>query len=107
MAKSRPPYPAEFRQQMIELVRAGRTPAELAREFKCTAQSIANWVVQADRESGRPVSGSQALSAAEREELQRLRRQNRQLQMERDILAKATAWFAGRSEKTFTPSSNS
>ncbi len=42
MAKSRPPYPAEFRQQMIDLVRAGRAPAELAREFGCTAQSITN-----------------------------------------------------------------
>jgi transposase len=41
MAKTRPPYPAEFRQQMIELVRAGRTPAELAQEFECTAQTIA------------------------------------------------------------------
>ena len=46
MAKTRPPYPAEFRQQMIELVRAGKTPAELAREFECTAQTIANWVSQ-------------------------------------------------------------
>ncbi len=47
MAKSRPPYPAEFRQQMVELVQAGRPPAELAREFGCTAQSIVNWVGQA------------------------------------------------------------
>ncbi|CUB00156.1 transposase, partial [Thiomonas bhubaneswarensis] len=47
MSKSRPPYPAEFRQQMVDLVHAGRTPAELAREFGCTAQSIINWVGQA------------------------------------------------------------
>ena len=42
MAKSRPPYPAEFRPQMVEPVQAGHTPAELAREFGCTAQSIVN-----------------------------------------------------------------
>lgn len=44
MAKTRPPYPAEFRQPMVDLVHTGRTPAELAREFGCTAQSIVNWV---------------------------------------------------------------
>lgn len=47
MSKVRPPYPAEFRQQMVELVRAGRTPAEFSREFNVTAQSITNWVGQA------------------------------------------------------------
>lgn len=47
MSKVRPPYPAEFRQQMVELVRAGRTPTELSREFNVTAQSITNWVGQA------------------------------------------------------------
>lgn len=47
MSKVRPPYPAEFRQQMVELVRAGRSPAQLSREFGVTAQSITNWVGQA------------------------------------------------------------
>ena len=47
MPATKPPYPAEFRQQIIELVAAGRSPAELAREFGCTAQTIANWVGQA------------------------------------------------------------
>ncbi len=106
MAKSRPPYPAEFRQQMIDLVRAGRTPAELAREFGCTAQSITNWVGQAAVDAGHPVAGKDLLSSAERAELVRLRRQVRQLQLERDILAKATAWFAAKGEKTYTPSSS-
>lgn len=106
MAKSRPPYPAEFRQQMVELVQAGRTPAELAREFGCTAQSIVNWVGQAAADAGRPLPGKAVLSMAERTELTRLRRENRQLRMERDILAKAAAWFAGRGEKTSTPSSS-
>lgn len=97
MSKSRPPYPAEFRQQMIELVRTGRNPAELSREFGCNAQSMRNWVAQAALDSGKPGFGKEgALTSAEREELTRLRRQVRQLQMERDILAKATARFAGR-----------
>ena len=49
MPQSKPPYAPEFRQQMIELVRAGRTPEELSREFEPTAQTIHNWVKQADR----------------------------------------------------------
>lgn len=105
MPKSRPPYPAEFRQQMIELVRAGRSPAQLSREFGCTAQTIANWVAQANVDAGVP--GSSGLTSAERDELTRLRRQVRQLQTERDILAKATAWFAAHTEKTSSASSSS
>jgi CheY-like chemotaxis protein len=53
MRKRRPPYAPEFRRQMVELVRAGRTPEELAKEFGPTAQTIRNWVVQADRDEGR------------------------------------------------------
>jgi len=107
MPKSRPPYPAEFRQQIIELARAGRTPTELSREFGCSAQTIINWVAQAAIDAGKPLPGKDGLSTAEREELSRLRRQVRQLQMERDILAKATAWFAAKGERTSTTSSNS
>ena len=107
MPKSRPPYPAEFRQQIIELARAGRAPAELSREFGCSSQVIHNWVAQAAIDAGKPLPGKDGLSTAEREELSRLRRQVRQLQIERDILAKATAWFAAKGEKTSTTSSNS
>ena len=107
MAKTRPPYPPEFRQQMIELVRAGKTPAELAREFECTAQTIANWVGQDAIDRGKPLPGKDGLSGAERDELNRLRRENRKLKTERDILAKATAWFAKKGDPTSTPSSNS
>ena len=91
MPKSRPPYPAEFRQQLIELVRAGRTPEELEKQFEPRAQTIRNWISQADRDSGKRHDG---LTSAEREELTRLRRENRQLKLEREILAKAVAWFA-------------
>jgi transposase len=48
MARKHPPYTPEFRRQMIELVRAGRTPEELAKEFEPSAQTIRNWVAQAD-----------------------------------------------------------
>ena len=91
MAKTHPPYPPEFRRQMVELVRAGRGPEELAREFEPSAQAIRNWVEQAGRhDHGR---GGE-LDSAEREELRRLRREVRQLRQEREILAKAAAWFA-------------
>jgi transposase len=52
MPKTRPPYAPEFRRQMVELVRAGRSPEDLAKEFEPTAQSIRTWVAQADRDDG-------------------------------------------------------
>ena len=73
------------------MVRAGRTPEDLAREFELTAQSISSWVAQADRDAGRRTDG---LTTAERAELTQLRRENRQLKLEREILSKAAAWFA-------------
>jgi len=99
MGKTRPPYAPEFRQQMVELVHAGRSPEKLAEEFEPTAQSIRNWVAQADRDAGRRTDG---LTTTEREELERLRRENRQLKLERDILSKAAAWFA-RETNTIPP----
>lgn len=91
MPGNHPEYAPEFRRQLIELARAGRSPAELAREFEPTYETIRQWVRQADRDQGRSANG---LSTDEREELQRLRRENRQLRLEREILAKAAAWFA-------------
>ena len=76
---------------LVELVRVGRRPGELAREFEPTVESINRWVKQADRDEGRLADG---LTTKEREEIRRLRRENRQLKMEREILAKAAAWFA-------------
>jgi transposase len=92
----KPPYPAQFREQMIELVRAGRKPGELAKEFGCHETSISGWVHQAKADEmggGRPDA---PLTTAERQELAQLRRQLRQVTQERDILAKATAWFANK-----------
>ena len=83
MPKSRPPYPPEFKRRLVELVRAGRNPEELAQKFEPTAQSIRNWVAQADRDDGRRQDG---LTTEERQELHRLRRENKTLREERDIL---------------------
>jgi transposase len=87
-------YTPEFKRQMVDLVRSGRTPASLAKEFDPTAWSIALWVKQDARDSGR---GDGGLSSAERDELRRLRRENRRLKEEREILSKAAAWFATES----------
>lgn len=84
-------YPPEFHQQLVELHRAGRRISELSREFGVSEWAISRWVKQADRDAGR---GDGGLTTAEREELSRLRRENRQLKIEREILAKATTWFA-------------
>ena len=104
MPKTRAAYPPEFRGQMVELVRAGRSPAELSKEFEPTAQTIRNWVAQADRDAGRRSDG---LTSSERDELRRLRRENRQIRQERDILAKAAAWFARETDSIPPKSSKS
>ena len=95
MPRSHAPYPAAFRQQMVDLVRSGRSPEALAKEFEPTAQAIRNWVKQDDLDQSRREDG---LSTEERAELRRLRRENRQLRMDREILAKAAAWFARETE---------
>ena len=98
MPKTRPPYSPEFRRQIVDLVRSGRDPSDLAREFEPSAQAIRNWVAQASRQEGlaaaKPAAVVPAMTADEREELTRLRRENRQLRVERDILSRAAAWFA-------------
>ena len=91
MARTRPPYPPELRRQLIDLVRAGRSPEDLAQEYEPTANTIRNWVHQDDLDSGRRSDG---LTTTERAEISRLRRENRVLREERDILKKAAAWFA-------------
>ena len=104
MPRTRPPYSSEFRQRLVELVRAGRTPEDLAREFEPSAQAIRNWVRQSDLDEGRREDG---LTSAEREELSRLRRENRRLREEREILSKAAAWFARETGSTSRKPSDS
>jgi transposase len=106
MAKSKTSkrYTPEFKRQMVELHRAGRRVPELAREFGPTPWTIALWVKQSDRDAGR---GDGGLTSAERGELTRLRRENRRLKMEREILAKAAAWFAQETTPNAKNSSDS
>ena len=103
MPRYRKPYPEEFKSKLVELVRQGRTPQELSREFEPTAQAIRNWVGQADRDEGR----RDGLTTNERDEMQRLRRENERLREEREILKKAAAWFAQETDKTSRRSSSS
>ena len=80
MPKPKPPYPAQFRQQMVELVQAGRKPSELAKEFNCHTTSILSWVRNAGGivpTAMQAVGQSQPLSNAERQELTELRRKLR------------------------------
>lgn len=104
MPRSRPPYAAEFRQQILELVRAGRTPDEIAKEYEPTAQTIRNWMKQADLDSGRRHDG---LTSDEKAELVRLRKDNKRLRQEREILKKAAAWFAQETNSVPPKSSDS
>lgn len=76
---------------MVELMRADRTPNDLAEQFEPTAVTIRSWVKQADLDEGRRDDG---LTTEERKELVRLRREHKRLRLEREILAKAAAWFA-------------
>ena len=87
MPKTRPPYSSEFRRQMVDLVRAGRSAEDLAKEFEPTAQSIGAWVAAADKQEGRREEVIPGLASSERDELTRLRRENKQLRLERDILS--------------------
>lgn len=92
MGKRQPVYTPEFRKRMVELVGAGRSPQDLSREFGPTAQSIRNWVA---RSGLNPIRVEGGLRASEREELVRLRRENRQLQLKLAILLETIVWLAG------------
>jgi transposase len=104
MANKGKPYPKAFKAKIVALVREGRTPESLSREFEPSAQAIRNWVAQADRDEGRREDG---LTTDERTELARLRRENARLREEREILKKAAAWFAQETKAAPNGSSNS
>ena len=88
-------YPLEFRREIVALVRSGRSPEALAREFEPSASAIRKWVKQADLDEGHRNDG---LTTFERQELRQARREIKRLRMERDILIKAAAWFARESD---------
>ena len=95
--RHRGPYPPEFRRRLVELVRAGRTPESLAKDFEPTAQAIRGWVRQADLDAGARTDGT---TTEERGELARLRREVKTLREERDILKKFAAWSVLESNRT-------
>jgi len=102
MPRTHPPYAAEYRRRIVELARGGRSISALAREFEPTVETIRQWLKQAGLDEGLRSDG---LTTTEREELNRLRREIRVLREEREILAKAAAWFA--QETGATPSRRS
>ena len=104
MPRTHPPYAPEYRRRLVEQVRAGRPVAELGREFEASANAIRKWVKQAGLDEGLRSDGR---TTAEREELNRLRRENRVLREEREILSKAAAWFATETGSVPSRRSNS
>ena len=89
------PHPPEFRQRAVELAREGTKPvARLAKDLGISESCLRNWMAQADADD----KGSQVkLTSPEKKELAELRRKNRQLEMENDILKRAAAYFARES----------
>jgi len=97
MARTHVRYPEEYQAEIVRLVREdGRTPSDLAREFEPSAQSIVNWVAQAEINAG----ARQGLTTDEKAELKRLRSEVRVLRMEKDLLEKAAAFFAAKNNST-------
>jgi transposase len=95
MPRTRPPYPEEFRLEAVELVRSGRRSLrEAAESLGVSQQTLRNWIKRAEVDVGR----REGVTGDEREELKRLRRENRILREEREILRKAAAFFAKESE---------
>lgn len=91
MPRTNPPYPPEFRQEAVRLARTGEIPVgQVARDLGIADQTLRNWIAQADVDEGR----KDGLTGAEREELLRLRRENKVLREEREILKEAAAFFA-------------
>lgn len=98
MPRSRPPYPLEFRAEAVRLVReTGRSINQTARDLGCSSEALRSWLKQTDLDAGVRTDG---LTSNEREALSRLRRESRILRQEREILVKASAFFAQEIDRT-------
>ena len=95
MPRTRPPYPPEFRRQAVELIRSGTPIKQVAADLGVSEQTLRSWVRQGDVDAGR----AEGLTSDEREELRRLRRENRRLQQEREILKAAATFFARETDR--------
>jgi len=95
MPRTRPPYPPEFRRQAVELIRSGTPIKQVAVGLGVSEQTLRNWVRQGDVDAGR----ADGLTSDEREELRRLRRENRRLTQEREILKAAATFFARETDR--------
>ncbi len=104
MAKHPWSYPPEFRHKIVELIRSGRSTVDISQEFKLARQTISNWVKQDDLDTGRRSDG---LTSAEHEEITKLRKKVKQLEVEREILSKAAAWFTRETDSVPPKSSSS
>lgn len=104
MAKHPWSYPPEFRHKIVELILSGRSTVDISQEFKLARQTISNWVKQDDLDTGRRSDG---LTSAEHEEITKLRKKVKQLEVEREILSKAAAWFARETDSVPPKSSSS
>ena len=89
-------YPPEYKERIVELVRAGRTAGSLSREFEPSEQTIRNWVKQADVDEGRRSDG---LTTEARKEMRELKREVKRPRMERDILKKPRPGSRGRASR--------
>ena len=86
-------FTAEYKAEVVRLVReGGKSVGRVARDLDLTETAVREWIRRAEIDERRDPEGP--LTTEERAELRRLRRENRQLQMEREILKKATAFFA-------------
>ncbi len=98
--RRRKTYSAEYKAQLVELVREGRSPEDLAQEFEPHASTIRQWFNRAEEFGLRGAPSPRGtLSDGEKAELIRLRGEVARLREEREILKKAAAWFAGESVK--------
>jgi len=103
MAKQRR-YPPEFRRRVLELIRSGQSIHATALKFDISRQTVMNWLRQDDLDSGRSSDGA---TTAESQEVARLKRRVRELELEREILSKAAAWFARETNAVPKKSSDS